>query len=106
MTYQLIMTTCPDQQTAEALATLLVEKKLAACINILSEMTSIYTWKGRIEIGREHLLLVKTRGDRYQEIADCIHGNHPYELPEIIAVPIDQGLPEYLQWIDSCLSDV
>ncbi len=106
MTYQLIMTTCPDQKTAEALATLLVEKKLAACINILPEMTSIYTWKGRIEIGREHLLLVKTRGDRYQEIADCIHSNHPYELPEIIAVPIDQGLPEYLQWIDSCLSDV
>ncbi len=105
MTYQLVMSTCPDQKTAEAIATILVEEKLAACINILPELTSIYTWQGQVETTREHLLLIKTRKDRYQEIADCIRSNHPYELPEIIAVPIDQGLPEYLQWIDSCLSD-
>jgi len=105
MTYQLLMNTCPDQKTAEAIATILVEEKLAACINILPGITSIYTWQDQVETAREHLLLIKTRTDRYREIADCIRTNHPYELPEIIAVPIDQGLPEYLQWIDSCLSE-
>jgi len=105
MTYQLLMNTCPDQKTAEAIATILVEEKLAACINILPGITSIYTWQGQVETAQEHLLLIKTRTDRNREITDCIRTNHPYELPEIIAVPIDQGLPEYLQWIDSCLSE-
>ena len=105
MTYQLLLSTCPDQKTAEAIATILVEEKLAACINILPGITSIYTWQDQLETAREHLLLIKTRSDHYREIVDCIRANHPYELPEIIAVPVDQGMPEYLQWIDSCLSD-
>lgn len=104
MTYQLLFSTCPDQKCAENLARILIEKKLAACVNILPGLTSVYSWQGQIETAQEHLLIIKTRKDQYQSVETSIRSNHPYELPEIIAVPIDQGLPEYLQWIDSCLS--
>jgi periplasmic divalent cation tolerance protein len=73
---------------------------MAACINILPRMTSIYSWKGKIEEGQEHLLMIKTRAERYAAIEQAIRAQHPYELPEIIATPISHGLPEYLNWID------
>lgn len=95
----LVLSTLPSQELAEQLATQLVEQQLAACINILPSMTSIYKWQGKLEQGSEHLLMIKTTKDRYSALADYIHKQHPYELPEIIALPIEQGLPEYLQWI-------
>ncbi len=104
MQYLLILSTCPDQPTAEKLARLLVEKKLVACVNILPGLTSIYHWQGEIETASECLLMAKTEKQHYQSIENTIHEHHPYELPEIIAVSIDRGLPEYLQWIDSCVS--
>jgi periplasmic divalent cation tolerance protein len=104
MTYQLLLNTCPDQQSAEKIARILIEKKLAACVNILPGLCSVYPWKDQIETAQEHLLIIKTRKDQYHNVETNILSNHPYELPEIIAVSIDQGLPEYLQWIDSCLS--
>ena len=100
---QLILCTCPDQNSAEMLARLLIEAKLAACVNVLPGLTSIYAWQGEIETAREHLLLIKTHKDRYAAVETALKNAHPYQLPEIIAVTIDQGFPEYLQWIDTCL---
>lgn len=100
----IIFCTCPDKDTAEKLAQLLIEGDMAACVNILPGVTSIYRWEGQIESAQEHLLLVKTRQDRYPAIEAALREHHPYQLPEIIAAPIERGLPEYLQWIDSCLS--
>jgi periplasmic divalent cation tolerance protein len=102
--HQIILCTCPDNATAEKIAHLLVTDKLAACVNILPGVTSIYRWHEQIETAQEHLLLIKANKTRYQAIEKTIKKYHPYELPEIIAVPIDNGLPEYLHWIDSCHS--
>ncbi len=104
MSYQLILSTCPDQATAEKLAKQLVTEKLAACINIMPNLTSIYQWQGSIETASECLLMIKTKKDQYQAIENWIKANHPYELPEIVAVSIEHGLPEYLQWINTCVS--
>ncbi len=83
---------------------MLIKKKLAACINIIPGITSVYEWQGEIESSQEHLLIIKSHQCQYPCIESAINEMHPYELPEIIAVPIEQGLPDYLQWIDSCLS--
>lgn len=104
MSYQLILNTCPDQATAEKLAKQLLTEKLAACANILPNLSSIYQWQGNIETANECLLMIKTAKTQYQDIEDWIRANHPYELPEIIAVSIEHGLPEYLEWINACLS--
>ncbi len=102
--YQIILCTCPDKDTAEKIAHLLVNDKLAACVNILPGITSIYLWHEQIELTQEHLLLIKSNKGCYQAIEKTIKKHHPYELPEIIAVPIENGSPEYLHWIDSCHS--
>ena len=102
--YQIILCTCPDKNTAENIARLLVKDKLAACVNILPGITSVYTWQKQIETAQEHLLLIKANKTAYQAIAAAIKKQHPYDIPEIIAVPIENGLPEYLHWIDSCHS--
>ena len=102
--YQIILCTCPDKDTAEKIARLLVTDKLAACINILPGITSIYLWHEQIELAQEHLLVIKANKTAYEAIETTIKKHHPYELPEIIAVPIENGLPEYLDWIDSCHS--
>jgi periplasmic divalent cation tolerance protein len=100
--HQIIFCTCPDRATAENIARLLVTTQHAACVNILPGITSIYSWKDRIESAEEHLLLIKAHKDHYQAIEAAVRDNHPYEVPEIIAVPVESGLPEYLNWIDSC----
>ncbi|MCD2450681.1 divalent-cation tolerance protein CutA [Methylicorpusculum oleiharenae] len=102
--YQIIFCTCPDQQTATKLAHLLINQNLAACVNLLPGLTSVYRWQDKIETANEHLLLIKTRADFYSRIAKLIKCHHPYELPEIIAVTVDNGAPDYLQWIDQCLT--
>ena len=98
----LVLTTMPNIQAAEALAEDLVRKKLAACVNILPEMTSIYSWKGKIQRGQEHQLVIKTTAMRYDALQKLIVDSHPYELPEIVAVTINHGLPEYLNWVKVC----
>jgi periplasmic divalent cation tolerance protein len=101
---QIIVTfcTCPDKGIAEKIARLLVEDSLAACVNILPNITSIYAWQGQIESAQEHLLFIKSMASNYSAIEMAIRNHHPYELPEIIAVPIERGLPEYINWITSC----
>ena len=102
--YHLIYCTCPDLKTAEGIAQHLVKDKLAACVNILPGVHSVYEWQGQIETAQEHLLLIKSRQACYAAIEAAIKTLHPYQLPEIIAVAIERGSAEYLKWIDSCLS--
>ena len=102
--YQLVLCTCPDEKVAATIAKNIIEQKLAACVNILPGLTSIYRWQADIETAEELLLFIKTRQDNYEALQTAINELHPYEVPEIIAIPINQGLPEYLQWIDTCLT--
>jgi periplasmic divalent cation tolerance protein len=95
----LILTNLPDLASAQALARLLVERKLAACVNILPAVQSVYRWQGEVEQAVEVTLLIKTSAHRYAELESTIKAAHPYALPEIIALPIVAGLPAYLDWI-------
>lgn len=97
----LVVTSLPDRESAEKLAVLLIERRLAACVNILAPCASVYRWQGEIQHDEEHPVLIKTVQDRYAELEASIRANHPYELPEIIAVRIADGLPAYLQWVES-----
>jgi periplasmic divalent cation tolerance protein len=99
--YQLVITTCPDDQLAESLATALVKEGLAACVNILPPVRSIYKWQGRIESAEERLLIIKSRVQDYPAVEQRITDLHSYELPEVIAVPIVNGLPAYLAWLEN-----
>jgi periplasmic divalent cation tolerance protein len=98
--FQIVLTTCPDEVCAERIARALVAEGLAACVNILPPMRSIYRWKGKIEDVTEQLLVIKSVTARFPAIRDRLRALHPYELPEIIAVPIADGLPEYLAWLN------
>jgi periplasmic divalent cation tolerance protein len=98
--YQLIINTCPDMETAERLAGRLVEANLAACVSILPGVKSIYVWNGERHGDNEVILLIKAPESTYASIEALIRERHPYELPEIIAVAIDKGLPGYLDWIE------
>ncbi|MGZ3254973.1 MAG: divalent-cation tolerance protein CutA [Burkholderiaceae bacterium] len=95
----LVLTNLPDTQNAHALARRLVELKLAACVNILPGMQSVYRWQGKIEEAQEVTVLIKTTRARYAEIESAIKASHPYQVPEIIALSIVEGLPAYLGWI-------
>ncbi len=100
----LVICSCPDRPCSEQIAKDLIAKKLAACVNIVPAVTSVYEWQGELNLDQENLLLIKSNSSLYPDLEKAISSQHPYELPEIIAVPIDQGLPEYLQWIDTCLA--
>lgn len=95
----IVFNTCPDEQTAAVLARALIEARLAACVNIVPGLRSIYHWEGRLQEGTEVLLLIKTTADRYPQVEAFIRERHPYSLAEIVSVPISDGLPAYLRWI-------
>ncbi len=97
--YLLILNTCPDKETAVRVANTLINKRLAACVNILPGLTSIYHWQGKVATDEEHLLLIKSTHDAYNDVESTIRETHPYELPEVIAVPLVAGLDSYLAWI-------
>lgn len=104
MSYILVLCTCPEGETASELARALVEERLAACVNILPGIASVYRWQGAIETSREALLLVKTERAAYARLESRLRERHPYEVPEIVALPLENGLPDYLQWISQCLT--
>lgn len=97
--YQLILTTCPDIAAAEHIAHALVSERLAACVNILPIAQSVYRWKGQVETAAEHLLIIKSMKRAFRAIRRRILELHPYELPEVIALPVADGHPDYLAWI-------
>jgi periplasmic divalent cation tolerance protein len=101
MTTLLVLTNLPDRAAAEGLADALIEKRLAACVNILAPCRSVYRWKGAVQHDEEHPMLIKTTAERYPALEAALRAGHPYELPEIIAVPIERGLPAYLAWVAS-----
>jgi periplasmic divalent cation tolerance protein len=95
----LVLTNLPDRAAAERLADQLIEKHVAACINILAPCRSVYRWNGAVQHDEEHPMLIKTTPERYPALEEALRAGHPYELPEIIAVPIERGLPAYLAWV-------
>lgn len=100
---QIVLCTCPEQETAQRLATGLVERQLAACVNVLPGVRSFYRWEGRLEQADEVQLLIKTSNNNYPAVEQFIRQQHPYEVPEIIAIPVTAGLPAYLKWLeDAC----
>lgn len=101
----MVINTCPDKQTALQIANRLVQEKLAACVNILPGVTSVFSWKQHIETSEEVLLLIKTRTDRYSALETRLREIHPYELPEIIAVSLSDGLEAYLGWITETVTN-
>ncbi len=100
-----VFCTCPDQTTAEKIADALVDGGLCACANLMPGLTSIYRWQGKRESASEVLMLIKTRANRYAAVEQAILSLHPYELPEIIALPVSAGLPGFLNWVEQCTSE-
>ena len=96
-----VLTNAPDEATALVLADKLVKSRAAACVNCLPQIQSIYRWQGEVERTSEFPLLIKAPRVNYAQVEYIIRENHPYQVPEIIAVPIIAGLPAYLQWIDA-----
>ena len=94
-----MLTNLPDAEAAHALAASVVVMRLAACVNILAPCRSVYRWQGKIEDAEEIPVLMKTTTDRYGALEAAIRAHHPYELPEIVALPIARGLPDYLAWV-------
>ena len=95
-----VLTNLPDSDSAFNLARAVVQLRLAACANVLSPATSFYRWEGREEQATEHPVLIKTTDARYAELERAIKRLHPYTLPEIIAWPVEMGLPAYLEWVE------
>jgi periplasmic divalent cation tolerance protein len=97
--FVIVFCTCHDQQQALHIANILVERRLAACVNVLPGVQSVYRWKEKIEIDTEHLLLIKTIEERLEPLRHAITEMHSYEIPEILAVPVAGGSDQYLAWL-------
>ncbi len=99
----IVLTTVSNSADGEALAERIVQAKLAACVQILPQMTSVYFWEGKIQKEPEHLLLMKTLPEKYDELEAFIKVNHSYEVPEIVAVRSERVSEDYLGWVKECL---
>jgi periplasmic divalent cation tolerance protein len=97
----LVFTNLPDADSARTLAARLIEAHLAACVNILAPCRSVYRWQGAVDDVEEVPLVIKTTAARYAAVEAAILASHPYTLPEIVAVPVERGLPAYLAWVGS-----
>jgi periplasmic divalent cation tolerance protein len=98
---RLILSTCPDVKAGKRIAVALVRERLAACVNVIPAVQSIYCWKGKIESAKEVLLIIKARASDYKRVESRIKALHPYELPEIVSVRVAGGYAPYLAWIDN-----
>jgi periplasmic divalent cation tolerance protein len=98
--FVVVITTLPDRASAHTLAESLVRERLAACVNVMSECTSIYRWEGAVETAAEVPVWIKTRAGLFSSVAQFIKDHHPYDLPEVIALPLTAALAPYLQWIE------
>jgi len=98
---RVVLCTVSGAQDAERIATALVERSLAACVNVLPGVTSIYRWRGKVERDEELLMVIKTTAERFEALRAAVVELHPYEVPEVIALPIEAGHAPYLDWIDA-----
>jgi periplasmic divalent cation tolerance protein len=97
----IVLTNCPNDAVADTIARELIENRQAACVNRLAPVVSTYRWEGRIEQASETPLMIKTTRERYAEVERTIRTLHPYEVPEIVALPVVAGFAPYLRWIDN-----
>lgn len=97
--FRLVLSTCPDMDSARRIARALVSERLAACVNIVPVAQSIYRWRGKTESATEQLLIIKSRARDFRALEQRLHALHPYELPELLAVSISDGSPGYLAWL-------
>ena len=95
----IVFTNCPDEACANTIALALVEAKVAACVNILPRAQSVYCWQGSVESATEILLFIKSTAANYAALENLIRQHHPYDVPEIVALPVTHGLPAYLNWV-------
>ncbi len=98
-----VLSTCASEQEAEKLARSLIEERVAACVNVIPGIRSYYRWKGTIETGDEYLLLIKSSRDRLAALRTSLEKEHSYEVPEVLALPVVEGSPNYLSWLQTCL---
>ncbi|NIP18823.1 MAG: divalent cation tolerance protein CutA [Xanthomonadales bacterium] len=104
-TVLVILCTCPDREVASRLASRLVEERLAACVNVLPEIRSIYRWEGAVSEDAEVLLVIKTMEARYGELEAWLEENHPYDVPEIVALPAAGVSAGYLAWLETATTE-
>jgi periplasmic divalent cation tolerance protein len=97
---RIVLSTAGSEQEAHKIAHILVKRRLAACVNIVPRVQSIYRWKGEIESAQEWLLLIKTRADKFPAVRDAIGELHSYEVPECVVLEIEDGSLPYLQWLE------
>jgi periplasmic divalent cation tolerance protein len=98
-----VLSTCASEEEAERLARMLVERRLAACVNVLPNMRSVYRWNGAIESAAECLLVIKSSRARFESLRQAIEAAHSYELPETLALPVIDASPTYLEWLEAGL---
>ncbi|MGM0526305.1 MAG: divalent-cation tolerance protein CutA [Pseudomonadota bacterium] len=98
---RMLFCTCGDEQEANALAHYLIKEKLAACVNIIPKIQSVYEWNGKVENDSELLLIIKTSKLKLQSLKEAVKQKHSYDSPELISFKIDDGLPDYLSWIEA-----
>lgn len=101
----LVLTTLPSPDEARALVRELVDQRLAACGTILERVTSVYRWEGKVEVAAESQVMLKTRRGCWEGLQSAVQQLHPYDVPELLAVPIETGLPAYLEWVRSETTD-
>ena len=100
---RIVLSTAGSEEEARNIANHLVESRLAACVNIVPQIESVYRWQGKVESGREWLLVIKTSAELFPAVRDAIREMHSYELPECVAIVIEDGSAEYLQWLADSL---
>ncbi|XP_055616522.1 protein CutA homolog isoform X3 [Toxorhynchites rutilus septentrionalis] len=104
-THSIAYVTTPNENSAKQLARKIVERKLAACVNVIPGLTSIYEWEGKIQEDQEYLLMIKTRTTRVDELSKFVRENHPYSVAEVISVTIENGNPPYLDWLSKTVPE-
>ena len=103
-TYVIVIVTTSSKQEAEKIAQRLLDKRLIACANIIGPVSSLFRWSGEIERAEEYLMLLKSRKDLFEKLAETVKALHSYEVPEILVLPVVGGSEAYLAWLGSCLS--
>lgn len=100
----IVLVTCPTRTTAQGLARLVVQQRVAACVNVVPGIESVFRWEGKIDRAKEVLLIIKTTKSRFVSLMKTVKQHHPYEVPEMIALPIQAGFQPYLDWVTASVS--